>query len=247
MKTVEMVIDTVFDISSINSLNNILKVFDKYSLIPDKIGPSERNIKPFNVEYAHQLWISSGDNKSYICSYIFGRKKIPNISYTLRWNKGENARSNHICLLFNGTDSFKDSKLLIDLFRDIISIVSAFYGYISDHNYSYRQNVPGLTIQRLPGIHFCNYFGKEYLDLLGEKLLKFNWNNVEKLGNGTIFYLTKSIYSEELDNPEFEICVKSKIGISYFGDSELYKRNIDLKQQFLSPQIDMSQITKINT
>lgn len=89
-----------------------------------------------------------------------------------------------------------------------------------------RQHVKGTIETRLPGVFWCNFYGKVYVDFFGkERLESFPWTEVEELENETIdtFLTTDPKLLKKSD--ELEVKAKEYLGTEFFGDLDLYEKN----------------------
>jgi len=136
---------------------------------------------------------------------------------------------------------YKKFKKEIDLlFRELILLVDGIYGYITDKGAQARQHVVGTLETRLPGVFWCNYFGKLYVDFFTEeKVLSYNWLSTEKLSNvGIITYLSDEPYGDILLNENLENSAKEHLGSDSFGDVKEEKDDIFYTQIKNVPKIE---------
>ncbi|QKS71211.1 hypothetical protein FLK61_31350 [Paenalkalicoccus suaedae] len=79
---------------------------------------------------------------------------------------------------------------------------------------------------RLPGVFWCNYFGKKYVDFFQENTIKsFPWFQLENLSDGILTFLSESPLDKIVKDDNLEIQAKKHLGKDSFGDSEEYKKD----------------------
>jgi hypothetical protein len=163
------------------------------------------------------------------------------------WHIGERARSNTIEIWFTNKSFVQSRNIIENLLKELIVSFNSFYGYISDFKIEESQHVTGTIETRMPGIFWCNFFGKVYVDFFGkDKMLSAPWYKTEELDqNGIITYLTEEPDNRELiESPELENKFKILLGKDSFGNLDEWK-NSNYQTQYKSvPKLDFSEIRK---
>ena len=77
---------------------------------------------------------------------------------------------------------------ILALFKETVNLTDAFYGYIAHSDTVERQHATGSIITRIPGMFWCNYFSRIYVDFFGnEKFDESQWYKIEMNNEKGIF------------------------------------------------------------
>jgi hypothetical protein len=244
MKTLVATIFTNKDISRSEYAKQIIEVLTVHDLLPEKIGLDEPVRENYDLKRAVVLWQEGIGTPEFTSGGLLAKRKLPKIDYNFVWYKGERARLNFINIMFHGRNVLKDLERITMLFRSLLSTVSGVYGYLTDYEVQARQFLPGTLEKRLPGVFWCNYFGKHYVDFLTrDKLLSLQWAKIEKFEDGSLCFLTDRPDSPLLLSDNLEKDFRDKIGVEYFGRSELYQMDVKMtSQNTKAPDFDLSEL-----
>jgi hypothetical protein len=253
MSSIIMNLCTIKHIGTREYAQQFLKILEIYGILPDKIGLYEPLKKAYSLEEAIKMWTTDGGTSpGYHAGNLIGKKKDPNVQFDAMWNIGERARVNYISIWLT-RKSFKQLKNNIEnLFKDLISSVDSFHGYITDFNFRVRQHVTGNIESRMDGIFWCNYFGEVYVNFFRrDKILSAPWFKIVMLDqNRIITYLTKEPNDKKLvESTELEDRFKEYLGKDSFGDVAAWRAaNIlppnDPTQYRNVPKLDLSEIRR---
>jgi hypothetical protein len=118
------------------------------------------------------------------------------------------------------------------------------FGYISIVEAEKRQVVPGNIETRMPGIFWCNYFSKTYVEFFGkEKFINGPWLKSEFFPNGRILtFLTDMPNEELLVDKGYEKIAKAFLGEESFGDMEYYRKHLRGVQVKRVPKLDLNEL-----
>ncbi|SFJ76102.1 hypothetical protein SAMN02799624_05824 [Paenibacillus sp. UNC496MF] len=220
-----------------------LEILEKQDLLPDKVGIYEPLKVEFSKEVAIELWSKAEQGKDRITGGLMGKKKNPSFSFIMEWNKGQKyIRPNWVTLYVADNAFNKSQQKFIELFLQINDKFNGLYSYISTEKAIDRQFVPGGLDTRLPGVFWCNYFSKTYVDFFGEKkLLNGPWFKSEEYSNAIVTFLTKSPADSDSDeNLENEL--KRYLGENSFGDRKYYLDNLREIQVKNVPKFELIEI-----
>jgi hypothetical protein len=215
-------------------------------LLPDKIGLFEPVKVEYSLEKAVEMWMKTEGTPQCQGGMVMGKKKDPSFSFNVDWSKGLKASPNTISYVFTKKAITKYNKDLEQVFKETIKKSDAIYGYITHWDVWNRQHVTGTIETRMPGVFWCNYFGKIYVDFFGrKKILSASWVKVEELVNGGILtYLADEPDKDILKSDELEMRAKHHLGIDSFGDPEAYKANFEVKQIKKVPKLELPDIRR---
>ncbi|MEK5389035.1 hypothetical protein NSQ59_01445 [Margalitia sp. FSL K6-0131] len=235
MSNMTAIIYTIDPIGEKDVAQEFLKILEKNQLAPQKIGLYEPLKIDYSFEQAVAMWTQEEDGcyvegigKSGKAGGLLGKSKNPLISFNMNWWRStRKVYVNYIDLYFP-IKTFKVYKENIEnIFRETIILINGIYGYITHSIPEERQHVTGTIESRIPGIFWCNYFGKKYIDFFGkERITSFSWFKIETLENGGIIsYLAKEPNKELIKSDDLEMQAKIHLGINSFGDIDAFKAN----------------------
>jgi hypothetical protein len=221
------------------------RMLEREGLLPDKIGLFEPLRETFTKDKAISMWTKGEKGNGRIIGGMMGKKKNPSYSFIMEWNRGERfIRPNWLTLFVPVKVFCKHQQIFCRIFTDIIQEFDGLYGYISIEEAEKRQIVPGNIETRLPGVFWCNYFSKTYVEFFGkEKLVNGPWIKSEFLPNGGILmFLTELPVEELLVDEGYEKRAKAFLGEESFGDMDYYLKNLREVQVKKVPKLDLKEI-----
>lgn len=211
-----------------------LQFFDllkKYDLELDRLGEYEPIRTPFELDKALQLWTEKREvyddwleqDQGYAGGFMGKSVKHGywmdiawwDFYYELEFNT---KTSNSFSFGFQIQTYRKRKEDIEPLFKELIDLTNAYYGFISEEKAKYRQIEHNVVREALPGIFYCNFFGNELVNYLGEeKITIYPWHKWERIESGLYTYLAPSaldprLRKEPLENPAKE----------YFGTEKFY-------------------------
>ncbi|QYR22554.1 hypothetical protein KZ483_06185 [Paenibacillus sp. sptzw28] len=245
MSTIVISFDFNAFIGKKESANFFFNLLESEGLLPDKIGLYEPLKENFTRERAIDMWLKTETGNGRIIGSMMGKKKNPSYSFIMGWNKGERFIRPNWLTVFVPTKIFKkNQKKFMQIFIEIQQEFDGLYGYISIEEVQKRQFVPGNIETRLPGIFWCNYFSRIYVDFFSEeKLLNGPWIKREMLPNGAILtFLANDPDGELVEDEGYEKNAKTFLGEGSFGDSEYYLEHLDEVQLKSVPKLELEEI-----
>ncbi|MGM9923765.1 MAG: hypothetical protein ACI35R_05905 [Bacillus sp. (in: firmicutes)] len=191
--------------------------------IPERIGKDKPLTQAYSQQAFLQLW--TAEEKGYenieidhmmgTAGGMLGETSDPDFLFTIDWMDQPHQASLNYITFFLPTEAFHGHRdAIMKLFKETILLVNGIYGYMTDDMPSERQHTLGTLETRLPGVYWCNYFGKPYVDFFSERrLTDFSWQEIERLSNGGVLaYLTAQPDQELLRTDELEIVAKQYLG-----------------------------------
>ena len=211
------------------------EILKEANLLPDKIGLYEPIKTGFTLDKAVEFWTLQEDGcyeegKGYVGKYgsMMGKKTKPSFLFTMTWFLCPKDNLNYITFFVSPTVYKKHMESIEKVFNETFVLVEGIYGNITHEDPKERQHVAGSLETRMPGIFWCNYFGKKYIDFFGENQIRSApWYKVEKIEDKvSIGYLDESPMSQPiLENDIIANKIKVHLGLDSFGDLEEEKRN----------------------
>ncbi|GIN86920.1 hypothetical protein J6TS2_33060 [Heyndrickxia sporothermodurans] len=241
------IVGTIFTTKNLGTKKKAELFFENLALLnylPNKIGLYDPAKEEFSVNKAIDMW-TYGEEGCYVEGIgntgYFGSVVGKNVKLGFRfdifwWNSSQKNYMNRIDFYFTNKSFSLNKEKVIQLFKELITISEACYGYISHSDCEDRQHVTGDLTTRLPGVFWCNYFGEKLKDFFEEKkILAYPWYNHEYHGSsGIITYLSKET-KELLGSEEPEIQAKTYLGEKSFGDVKQFIENPEMIQQRIVP------------
>lgn len=235
MNKINLEIYTQKDISNPDIARKFLEILNNHKLQPDKINLHEPINREFNLEDAIVMWSFESDGcyeegKGNVgkAGGMLGKRKEPSYIFDVMWWKRPDKKTiNHISFFFSVKWFKKYQQEIMLVFKELLEITEAIYGYVCIDKTKYRQHVTGTIKTRMPGVFWCNYFGSIYIDFFTkERILGFSWYKVDQISNGGILtYLAKEPDKEIMTSEDYELRAKKHLGEESFGDTESYKLN----------------------
>lgn len=201
-------------------------ILKREGFLPDKIGTYEPLKEEYSDERAIEIWVDYNKGYNQFAGSIIGKRKSPSFRFDMLWAKGPKALPNYIHFFFSNKTLKDNKEKILKIFKEVFILFEGIYGYITEDEPEMRQHVKGTIETRLPGVFWCNFYGKVYVDFFGkERLESFPWTEVEELENETIvtFLTTDPKLLKKSD--ELEVKAKEYLGTEFFGDLDLYEKN----------------------
>ncbi|MFK9095501.1 hypothetical protein [Bacillus salipaludis] len=219
-------------------------LLEKEGLTPDKMGLTEPLKRLYERKKAIELWTKAEQGNGRMVGGMMGKKKNPSYSFIMDWNKGEKYISPNWLTIFVPKGVFKRFKqIFLNIFFQIQVEFDVLYGYISSEESENRQFVPGTLETRLPGVFWCNYFSKTYVDFFGEdRLINGPWINKDVLPNGAIVTYLSDQPTDLINDMQIEEIAKKHLGEDSFGDRDYYIKNLDVVQMKNVPKIELKEL-----
>lgn len=222
---IEIEIYTTKHIGTVNIAGIVLKKLEQLNLPLQKIGLYEPLREAYSFEKALQMWTETeecnDEEEVWTAGGFLGKSKDPSFQFIVSWWNYPNRSQLSTLTFFFPIKTFnKFEKEIISLFKECVLVTESVYGYISNSKVVSRQHTIGTLYNRLPGVFWCNYYGKLFVDFFGkEKICSFPWEKVEILSNeGMITFLTEKPNKQLLDSDELEISAKHHLGFDSFGN-----------------------------
>ncbi|KRF27636.1 hypothetical protein [Paenibacillus sp. Soil787] len=225
----------IFTITPFNTAEIANKFFEnlvKKGFTPQKIGTYEPLRKSYTPSEAMEMWTreEAGCFDEKVGRMVgkaggmLGKSISPAFQFTTQWYKCPNKVSlNYIDFYFSLKTFMKHKDAIVTLFKETIELVDGIHGYISHDKAQTRQHVTGTLETRMPGVFWCNYFGKTYVDFFRQDtILSLPWQKTESLSNGLLTLLANEPHQELLDSPNLETTAKELLGIDSFGNKAEY-------------------------
>ncbi|WP_108670425.1 hypothetical protein [Peribacillus acanthi] len=224
---IEVKIYTTKHIGTANIAECVLKQLEQLNLSIQKIGLYEPLREVYTFEKALKMWTEveecKDEEEEWTAGGFLGKSKSPSFEFIVSWWNYPNRSQLSTLTFFFPIKTFKKfEKEIITLFKECVLVTEPVYGYVSHSNVVSRQHTTGTLYNRLPGVFWCNYFGKLFVDFFGEeKISSFPWEKVEFLSNeGIITFLTEQPIKQLLDSNELETNAKQHLGFDSFGNPE---------------------------
>lgn len=245
MKQLEI---TVFTTQSIKAGDIGLQFFatlGHYGLSIEKISTSEPVRQAYSNEIGIMTWTHE-DRGCYVegkgmlgtAGGVIGKSTNPRFFFqTQWWDCPDQVNLNWVSI--NVADNWAEKNLdnITALFKDMINIFQACYGFVGYQDTVLRQHVTGTLKSRLPGIFWLNYFGPVYVKFFSkDKIEKYAWSKSEVFSNGLLTTLSSSPLVL-LDSEDVESNVKRLLGEDSFGDVNAYLKNPRVEQRRNVPEL----------
>jgi hypothetical protein len=199
-------------------------LLSQHGFTPDKIGLFEPVREEYSLERAATLWSIDEGHNALNVGGMMAKKKDPRILIDCDWRREKNAAPsrNSISFIFTQKTNRNYSENILLLFKELVQSTNAIYAYISHQNPRARQHVIGTIESRMPGVFWCNYYGKPFVEFFGrEKLLNGPWFSTEETNQGIYTFLTEKPDKELLKKPEIELNAQRYLNPNSFGDPAL--------------------------
>lgn len=224
MYNMNMTLFTTRILSDEQIASRFFEILSSCPLSPQKIGLYEPIRRSYSKEEAVRLWMSKDKVPRGYAGSMMGRSVDPKMVFTVSYREfPENPMYNHIFFLFDKRTFHNLKQQFLLCFREIIDLIQADYGYITNEQPEKRQHVTGTLQDRMPGVFWCNYYGNRFVSFFGEEVItSFPWYKQNKLGDGIITFLEEN--PDQLENDDTrENLAKEHLGLESFGDLELYR------------------------
>lgn len=223
MKTIDYMVWTEKKISQTSIAEQFFIKAEELDIEPEYISLYEPINQSYDLESAVKLWTyvkgcedSEVKGKS---GMMLARNRSKSITYMVSWHEGrEKGEKSWIRYWISYSKYKRYYKELFLLFQNTIDLVNATYAYVTLGDYEERQYYLTDSKEKLRGIFWCNYFGKQYIDLIGEANLScILWHRMEhKDGGGLYTYLDESPLCESLKDGYLEEEIKKQLGYDFF-------------------------------
>lgn len=222
--------------------NSFFELLEKEELPPDKIGLFEPLTLSYERTHAIELWTKAEHGNKRIAGGLTGKRKRT-YTFIMEWNKGEQyIRPNWLTFLIPDNAFKKLQTSFLNIFNVINQEFGGVFSYISTEEARNRQYVVGTLETRMPGIFWCNYFSKTYVDFFGkEKLINGPWISQKLLPNDAIITFLSKQPTDLVSNLKLEETAKSYLGYDSFGDRETYEQNMELQIKNV-PLLNLSEL-----
>ncbi|OUA99704.1 hypothetical protein BK704_22105 [[Bacillus thuringiensis] serovar konkukian] len=187
-----------------------------------KISLYEPINNEFSMEKAIEMWTLAEpgcydfelDEMTGTAGGMLGKGK--GISLMVNWWESPKEKNvNYLVIGFSNKVFLRYQDKIVTVFKRLVSEFNAIYGYISDEGIINRQHITGTIKNRIPGIFEYNYFGKLFVDFIGEdKLQSLSWSNSFPLNEGLLTVLDNKKAEEFL---LLEKQMKEQIGLNLFN------------------------------
>ena len=154
---------------------------------------------------------------------LLAKNKKNSITYAVTWSKCERMKKvNMISFNILNTKYKKLQEVMLNLFKETVNVTDAFYGYIAHSETIERQHATGTIITRIPGMFWCNYFGRIYIDFFGKgKFSESQWYKIETNNeNGIFLFLDEKPDGSLLDDKTIEENSKKYLGYDSFANKQ---------------------------
>ncbi|PEJ18631.1 hypothetical protein CN675_14970 [Bacillus toyonensis] len=216
------------DISSYEYAEFFFEATEKMGLKFTKIAQYEPINKVFTTEQALKMWGHEEpgcydedlDTMVGTAGGMLGRGS--GFWFSVAWWKDPRGKSiNSLTISVTKKVFTKYKEEILRFFEEVLARFNAIYGYASDEKIADRQHITGTIKSRIPGIFEYNYFGKLFVDFIGEdKLQSLSWSNYFPLNDGILTVLDNKKAEELL---LLEKQMKEQIGLNLFnGKSNNY-------------------------
>lgn len=183
------------------------------------------------VEYWNkaEVWDTKNEGNIGKSGLMLARNRSLSITYFISWTDCHEKRVNYISFYVSFTKYKKIEKEFFELFKDTIISTNAIYGFVGHSDTIDRQHATGGIEHRIPGMFWCNYFSKIYIDFFGrEKFESSNWFKREKFGDdGVLIFLDDKPYNKILTDISIEEKAKHFLGYDSFAN----KKEEEMKEQ----------------
>ena len=220
-------------------------ILEEHSMAPEKIGLYEPVREIYSKEKAEMMWIDHDENKERIFGSMMGKRKAPKYDFMVAWNRGtKNPALNYMFFYTTKQNFLKFQEKFMSIFDQLFNLCEGLYAYVSEETAKKRKHVPGDLSTRIPGMFWCNYFGRKYVDFFTkEKIQAGDWFKIKSIGEGGLkIFLTKGVDGEIITDTSIEQRAKQYLGIDCFGDRSEYLLNPETYQVKRVPPLDLSDI-----
>ncbi|EJR56919.1 hypothetical protein IIM_00327 [Bacillus cereus VD107] len=210
------------DISLYEYASFFFETIGKIGLEFTKIAHYEPINKVFETEKAIEMWMHEEpgcyddelDAMVGTAGGMLGRGS--GFWYSVAWWKDPRGKSiNYLTISFAKKSFTKYKQEILTVFEELLVRFNAIYGCISDEKIIDRQHITGTIKNRIPGIFAYNYFGKLFVEVIGEgKLQSLSWSNSVPLNEGLLTVLNDKKEEEFL---LLEKQMKEQIGLNLFN------------------------------
>jgi hypothetical protein len=229
-----------------NSLIDLVETVDDCRWVPDlwsEVEPIRNKYSQDSRQSIIDSWSLDepvGSGNAY--NFLFFKRRSPMLflmSHARRWGKPL-LNSTWVELEakpFEGDDG--PSRLKMILIR-MIEWCNGVYGYVQYSREAHHRVAQGTPLKRLERIYWMNYFGKPYVDLIGEEIfLKAPCYLVENTPcGGVVLQATR-----RFDAPAITDSAETLVGIESYLGSELFA-GIDFSEiPCVVPQFDLTDVT----
>lgn len=235
MKIIDLDVYTLKDISDEKTARSFFEKLESLMIEPEYISRCEPISGKYRIDDAVSLWTKEYDGcwdmeKNMMvgkAGSMMARNRRLSITYMMGWwrcasKKSVKRQINHISLYISVTKYKFVKKQMDELFRYLIDLTDAVYGYVSHSDAKERQHVTGTIKTRIPGMFWCNYFSNLYVDFFGrEKIEQSSLFQIEQVNNkGLIIKMGDDPCGKILLNSNEEEMAKKYLGINSFGNRE---------------------------
>lgn len=231
INTIDAVIYTLKDISQFCFAENFFTNLELLSVQPDVISLTEQKREPYIKEKAIEYWTKEEggcwdeEREKFIgkAGGIFAKNKKDSITYAVYWSKCEDMKKvNTITFSILSSKYKKLHDVILKLFIETVYATEAFYGYVAHSDTIKRQHATGSVITRIPGMFWCNYFGKIYIDFFGkDKFSESHWYKIESNNdNGMFLFLDEKPDGNLLEDNTIEENSKKYLGYDSFANKQ---------------------------
>lgn len=231
MSTIDATIFTLKDISCNYIAETFFNKLELLGIQPEVISLTEPIRESYTKEKAIEYWIKEEDgcwdeeSERFIgkAGGLLAKNKKYSIIYAVSWSKCEGMKKvNMITFSISSTKYKKVMQCILALFKETVNLIEAFYGYIAHSDTVDRQHATGTILTRIPGMFWCNYFNRNYVDFFGkEKFDETQWYKVEKNNeNGVFLFLDEKPDGIILIDKTIEERSKKYLGYDSFANRQ---------------------------
>jgi len=231
MNTIDATIFTLKDISHICIAETFFNKLELLGIQPEVISLTEPIREIYSKEKAIEYWTKEDDgcwdeeSGRFIgkAGGLLAKNKKNSITYAVFWSKCESMKKVNMITFSISSSKFKKVRqCILTLFKETINLVEAFYGYIAHSDTVDRQHATGTILTRIPGMFWCNYFSRIYVDFFGkEKFDESQWYKVEmNKENGVFLFLDENPDGRILIDKTIEEKAKKYLGYDSFANRQ---------------------------
>ena len=229
MRDIDVTTYTTKAIKAPDIARQFFLALEKHGFILAKVGVDEPIRQPYTLENAINAWTTEEDG----ClkdGVLVGKTGSMSGSSTKPrfwvlntwWECPDRVNLNWVSFHIAAGHIDKRKDAIVGLFKDMIRIFEAIYGYIGHDDTIHRQHVPGTLQKRMPGVFWYNYFGPKYVEFFTrDRIVTFPWFSIEEMNGGLITCLSESP-KDLLASDELEKKAKVHLGSESFGDVDAY-------------------------
>lgn len=205
------------------------RMLSKAGLAPEMIGTVEPLTQKYTEQDFMKMWMEADESYEDIeidqmigtAGGMLGKITSPSFLFIVDWMKcKQKLNLNYVTFFFPEETFLTHRDIIINAFKETIVLIDGIYGYISHEVPAERQHLPGTLETRLPGVFWCNYYSKSYMDYFGyEKMMAFPWEKLEEWhDDGMLAYLAAEPSGELLHSEQLEDLAKQHLGYAALTD-----------------------------